>query len=702
MGDGLPLKDDYEPGLSHSGILETLEYVKVHRNDFKSCDVCVSNLYRTWCTAVILYGNGYKEKEKQNPDMMHYLNLWICPYLKEHYPKTSLYKRGNAPRPMKEMAKKFKIFLDTLMIIIDNDKYKDFHFPSRIYLNLSLSVKKEQNQESYIIYKKGNEENEYNYDLEHFVNNNYYTDKTYKFTLNEKWMKTGNLTSFMTWFTTDFYEEKNFNTEKVHVVTHSNVMQNYLKELSLNKLKKKYDHEGRFCFKKSHKSYYTKVTDKNIDFIGKTNCWSFETKLSFLSEIQDYFNKNNSLSKKISDILSNKISIHDMIIELNQYDYGPPIKHLISILSSIKMGVIKRHDANQIESQNKGLSLCGKFKQTTKKGGKLKRNKITRKRRNARTRKKSFVKRGGCYRETTIQEKMENHINNPNTQTQINEIYPPWDEEKVLENAIKDYYKNSLELEKAIKEIKKMIKKYDRETIINPILSREKQTWDFSDDDISEVHKGILQIMSASKATYDSLEANKDEILYFVKTYPYRTYFEYLAFSHEKDNLSTFHNMNIVTDQSNNDIFILDTNGQPFPKDNRYTLPDERRVKLWNILHINNPELLIRFTNKEFDIKKSQVKTNPYNPQLKQNIEEYIKYNSDKTYEDWIQQDDIFKKYVIDDSHIFSIMYLKKHPALHYWNESSNNRVTHRTKVNEDPYKPNDPNIYVYEIPNNK
>lgn len=50
---------DIEPGLAISGITDTINFVldkTQDKNPFKSYDVCVSNLYRTWCTAVILYG----------------------------------------------------------------------------------------------------------------------------------------------------------------------------------------------------------------------------------------------------------------------------------------------------------------------------------------------------------------------------------------------------------------------------------------------------------------------------------------------------------------------------------------------------------------------------------------------------------------------------------------------------------------------
>lgn len=215
----------------------------------------------------------------------------------------------------------------------------------------------------------------------------------------------------------------------------------------------------------------------------------------------------------------------------------------------------------------------------------------------------------------------------------------------------------------------------------------------------------------------------KKDIEDFVITYPNKTYLEYLSFSFEVDNLSTF--INISEDLSNEDrikmdeyaleqpnnsnIFILDTNGQPFPRNNRSTDPAESMTKLWNILHNQNHELLTKtiFGNidnnsydKIFKEKFLQVINSRYNNQLKQDIETYIKNNPDKTYEDWIKQHDIFKKYVIDNNHIFAIMYLNKHPALQYWNKYSAKQVFYRTKVNEDPYKPNDPNIYVYKIEN--
>lgn len=92
---------------------------------------------------------------------------------------------------------------------------------------------------------------------------------------------------------------------------------------------------------------------------------------------------------------------------------------------------------------------------------------------------------------------METHINDPNTQKQINEIYPPWDEEKELKNTIKEQILN--ESEKEQKDIKKNIQNYNREQILEPIFSQSKTVDDVYFNNIIPLHKNILHAMSQKK-----------------------------------------------------------------------------------------------------------------------------------------------------------------------------------------------------------
>lgn len=627
------LKDDYEPGLSHSGILETLKYVKKHKNDFKSCNICVSNLYRTWCTAVILYGNGLESNTPS--EQLSYLNLWICPYLKEKH-KTELNLRENGPKEMRHMIEKFKKFLNTLMIITKNKP--EFKFPDQIKLLIST------NESSYVIYTKydpinpytkNQKENtyftyEFNYDnFDDTKDNKYYNNNP---TL---WLTNGNLQNFMDWWN-DIFEIKD---NIVHVVCHSNTMQNYVKELSLFKLKKVYDHKGYFCFtKKKYKPYHTKVDEKQ-DFVGKTNCWSFKTQKDSLNKIQTFFSNNKDMYKKISTIFETNKTINNMIIKLDKmYDKTGTIKILSSILSSIKMGVVKHINAKEIEQKVKknGLSLCGyEGKVSTytpsfpKRGGGLKKN-ITKKI----SHKKTLKKRGGCHRDYSDEDKAE----------KIKVIIPPF--------------------EKFIEEFREL---------------------GLSDDEIESIKNNVWK-------SYDTIEK---ETTHFIEKYPDYTYTEYLAFSYNRNNL--------FYDEVNKEIFILDACGNPIVKSGREFLSTNPNVRLWNLLHKKNK--LKDFTNVDEDdiIEKyepimEKLLDNRYD--VETSIKKYISENKDKTYEDWIKQHDIFKKYRIGDERIFSIMYLEQHPALYYWNLYSENIVTHRTKPSDNALEPNDQNIYEYIIPN--
>jgi hypothetical protein len=71
---------DFEPSAAMYGIFKTIEFAQKNENksSFNFNHVYVSNLIRTWITAVLLYGTNIKENDT--------LYLYISPYLKEkHY-----------------------------------------------------------------------------------------------------------------------------------------------------------------------------------------------------------------------------------------------------------------------------------------------------------------------------------------------------------------------------------------------------------------------------------------------------------------------------------------------------------------------------------------------------------------------------------------------------------------------------------------
>ena len=117
---------DMEPGLTVEGITKTIALANGNTN-FNSNSIFVSCLYRTWCTAVLLYG---QEDEV--------LNLYISPFLKEKHtflgigPLKKEIQRGNHPKPFSHMVVKFKTFLDH----IASDKVVFENLPSSIRLTV--------------------------------------------------------------------------------------------------------------------------------------------------------------------------------------------------------------------------------------------------------------------------------------------------------------------------------------------------------------------------------------------------------------------------------------------------------------------------------------------------------------------------------------------------------------------------------------
>ena len=76
-GKSVNFKKDFEPGATIFGILKTIEYAEKNKDKFISNQVYVSNLYRTWITAFLLYGCNLPQSSN------NILTLYISPYLKE-------------------------------------------------------------------------------------------------------------------------------------------------------------------------------------------------------------------------------------------------------------------------------------------------------------------------------------------------------------------------------------------------------------------------------------------------------------------------------------------------------------------------------------------------------------------------------------------------------------------------------------------
>lgn len=330
---------DIEPGLTISGITDTINFVldkSQDKNPFKSYDVCVSNLYRTWCTAVILYGTKLEQK--------YILNLWICPYLKENSKIYGSITRGNYPKSISHMANKFLKFLRLLKtlnkgIYNSNEKnnlYSEWfnklpvidnwynNLPNEIILRFPIDIPSKYSKytdvDNNIIYKK-NKKGDYEI-LKNCVKNDYINKSK-----NGEYLENGNLKKFMVWFNKDPI----FNSKLVHVVTHSGIMNDYLKTLGI------------------HVKKIEQNVDNNSDkksFIGKSNCWTFVT------------NTMIKCSKKING--KNK---KDIIKNLISEKKTENITENINIIESLEIGVIENPNSKVIEQIfKKGkLSLCGEI-----------------------------------------------------------------------------------------------------------------------------------------------------------------------------------------------------------------------------------------------------------------------------------------------------------------------------------------------------
>lgn len=298
---------DFEPGATVYGIFETIKYAQQEgqKSYFNFDHVYVSNLYRTWITAVLLYGTNLTPVDK--------LNLYVSPYLKEFHGQL---ETGNFPKPIAHMASKFRKFLNELHIYCTTESDIDELFPEdkrmTWYSNLpntivlTLPPKKGAKEAQEIKYEKnGNEP----YKLSSFcgIEDSAGPNNGPEFT------KTGNLKEFMDWYNSDSnYYKKHHQKNKVHIVTHSHIMRDYLKSFPINIG----DKEVPFDLDELKK-------DTLIGPIRNSNSWHFIT------------TKDKNLENK---------SIAEAILEFD-----------------LKEGVpIEKKTAENAENKFKTHSLCGK------------------------------------------------------------------------------------------------------------------------------------------------------------------------------------------------------------------------------------------------------------------------------------------------------------------------------------------------------
>jgi len=276
---------DFEPSITQYGIENTIKFSSLPENvtSFTSKHVYVSNLLRTWITSFLLYGI-HESKE---------LHLYISPYLKE---KHGLVKRGNYPKEFRHTLIKF------LKAINKIKKDNTLNFSQEIIIH--LPPRGNLPQEIKLI-----NGDEYTFatdinlcDIVDTCGPNVISplEKT-------QFLQTGNLQQFMIWFNSPHnYYGKKCQKSIAHVVTHSQVMQSYLKQVfNLN-----IDYKEKSSLSSTLTSLFSNPppsiptieerTTTKYEHVRHSNSWRFITKENILTEelvdvgIEGFTNKHNN------------------------------------------------------------------------------------------------------------------------------------------------------------------------------------------------------------------------------------------------------------------------------------------------------------------------------------------------------------------------------------------------------------------------
>lgn len=271
---------DFEPSSTIYGIIKTIQFSQDNSESYNFNHVYVSNLIRTWITAFLLYGTHNSQE----------LTLYISPFLKEkHFSVGTLeVKRGNFPKEIHHTAKKFEKFLLTLHDLCDDSMIsqeqqsildevgfsKDYYskLPGKITLVLP---EKNDGSKQQIVFEKA----EIGYKIQSDVC--LIEDSAGPSTKKEGFTTTGDLQKFMEWFES----EKNYHRQKhhnglVHVVTHSQIMQQYLRD--------------KFSFD----------IDKNKDYSDVRNSNSWRFKIRKVINPSELVNMKNQTDKKVPELIA--------------------------------------------------------------------------------------------------------------------------------------------------------------------------------------------------------------------------------------------------------------------------------------------------------------------------------------------------------------------------------------------------------------
>ena len=288
-GDNLLGKDD-DPSLSVYGIEQTIALTKEDKsNRFvapRNIPIAVSGLIRTWETAVLLY--GYELHKQFSEQDRTELKLRVCPWLKETNGTVDLgkYDKGNVPTELHTSIPKFIKFLNTLMRTYNtNQNYKINRISIYIPYNKpvddkSLQTMGKRNAIDWQIIPIDLYRDTYR------VNNNklctikdsiyegygYYTD-------------VGNIIKFMEWYTNIF----SYNNETLHIVAHSQIMQQFVKE-NLKKASENVEEAkkaGKNIGTATNAAMKAEAMKKSADVVSGQNCWTIE---------MNYFKLNNKVN----------------------------------------------------------------------------------------------------------------------------------------------------------------------------------------------------------------------------------------------------------------------------------------------------------------------------------------------------------------------------------------------------------------------
>ena len=229
MGKGL-IKKDSEPALSVYGITEAIKLAKREKEKGSTrfiappgIPIAVSGLIRTWETAVLLY--GYQIHSQQSNQGYTQLEIRVCPWLRETSGWGSAFDVGNMPKEIKHSIPKFIKFLNTLINVYD---FADKNYRINT-INIYIPSTNSKNNASLnsigdwqIIQIHLNEsKNEY------MLHNNILCN--IRDTIYNKYgyqNEVGDIMKFMQWYTRLFPYSK----EMVHIVAHSQIMQQFVKK----------------------------------------------------------------------------------------------------------------------------------------------------------------------------------------------------------------------------------------------------------------------------------------------------------------------------------------------------------------------------------------------------------------------------------------------------------------------------------------